>query len=491
MPIKPLSIFLAACLFMALLSCKKDKTLTDPSAKVSFSQDSVLFDTVFTTIGSTTRSIRVINKNNQKINISSVSLEQGSGSSFFLNVDGIKGPTVRDVEILAKDSIYIFIQVNVNPTNQSTPLVIQDKILFNVNGNIQSVALEAWGQDAYYHFPDRAIQFKTGYLPYSLVSPSTNTTVTWNNDKPHVVYGWLVVDSTQKLIINPGVKVYMRQNAGLWVYRFGTLQVNGAPGNEVVFQGDRREADYADAPGQWNRIWINEGHTDNHIDYAIIKNAYIGIQTEVIATTQQPGRLKLTNTVIRNCSKWGFYGVAYNVWGGNNVISNCKEYCAMITLGGKYTFLHTTFANYFAKQGGRGGQAAVHVDNYVTDPNSGAITANHLDSAYFGNCIIDGSQANELELDFTGSANARYGFSHSLLKTAVMTGTNSVNNVFNQASDFKSGVNYDFRINAGSKARGIGDPALILVNPAVLNTDIKGSSRTGGAVDAGAYQYMP
>ncbi len=484
MPVKPL-FFLFACLSMVFLSCKKDKTLTDPSAKVSFSQDSVLFDTVFTTIGSTTRAIRVINKNNQKINISSVSLEQGNASNFFLNVDGVKGRQVNGVEILANDSIYIFIQVNVNPTSQNTPLVIQDKILFNVNGNIQSVALEAWGQDAYYHFPDRAIQYKTGFLPYSLLSSSTNTTVTWSNDKPHVIYGWLVVDSTQKLVINQGVKVYMHKGAGLWVYRFGCLQVNGVAGNEVVFQGDRREGDYSDQPGQWDRIWINEGRLDNHINYAIIKNSYIGLQTEVIATTQQPGRLKLTNTAIKNCSKWGLYAVAYNIWGANNTISNCKEYVAALTVGGKYTFLHSTFANYFDKEGGRGGQVCVHIDNYTGS------TPNNLDSAYFGNCIIDGSQANELELDMKAGANARYEFDNSLLKTAVIAATNSTNNVFNKASDFRSVSNYDFRLNSGSKARGIGDPAILLINPAVLNTDLKGDSRTSGAVDAGANQYTP
>lgn len=484
MRLKPL-FFLFACLFVALLSCKKDRTLTDSSAKVTFSQDSVLFDTVFTTIGSTTRSIRVVNKNSQKINISAIMLESGSGSNFSLNVDGVKGKEVRDVEILAKDSIYIFIQVNVNPTSQNTPLIIQDKIIFSVNGNVQSVALEAWGQDAYYHFPDRAIQFKNGYLPYSLISPSTNTTVTWNNDKPHVIYGWLVVDSLQKLIINQGVQVYLHKGAGLWVYRFGCLQVNGLKGNEVVFQGDRREARYMDEPGQWDRIWINEGRMDNHINYAIVKNSYIGVQTEVITTTSQPGRLKLTNTQIRNCSKWGLYSVAYYIWGANNVISNCKEQCAMLTLGGKYTFLHSTFANYFAQDGGRGGQACVHIDNFIGS------TPNPLDSAYFGNCIIDGSQANELDLKTTPSATANIEFDNCLLKTAPLTATTSANNVFNQASDFKSVVDYDFRLKSSSKARGIGNPTILLINPLLLNDDLHGNSRTSGPIDAGATQYVP
>ena len=475
-------IIVLAWLSISFVSCKKDRTLTDPSAKIAFSQDSVLFDTVFTTIGSTTRNIRIINRNNQKITLSSVRLEQGGNSNFFLNVDGIKGKEVNNVEILANDSIYVFVQVNVNPGSSNSPLIIQDKIVVDVNGNQQTVALEAWGQNAYYHFPNQAIQYKNGFLPYSTVAAGTNTTVTWVNDKPHVIYGWLVVDSTQTLIINAGVKVYLHQNAGLWVYRYGTLQVNGTYGNEVVFQGDRRELDYSDKPGQWDRIWINEGHTDNHINYAIIKNSYIGIQAEALLSLTQPKRLKITNTIVKNCSKWGLYAVAFNIWGANNLFVNCKEYCAALTLGGKYTFLHTTFANYFDKTGGRSGLPSVHIDNYYST------TPLNLDSAYFGNCIIDGSQGNELEMDLKTGATANVIFNSCLLKTAVITGTASVNNVFNKTADFSSVSNYDFRLNAGSKAIGIGDAALLSISP-VLSQDIKTTLRTA-PVDAGAHQHL-
>lgn len=79
------------CFSISFISCKKDKLLTDPSATVAFSQDSILFDTVFTTIGSATRNIRIINNNNQKINISAIYLEQGQSSNFMLNVDGVPG----------------------------------------------------------------------------------------------------------------------------------------------------------------------------------------------------------------------------------------------------------------------------------------------------------------------------------------------------------------------------------------------------------------
>lgn len=486
--------FITICLSVSFMSCKKDKFLTDPSATLHFSQDSILFDTVFTTIGSTTRNIRVINKHNQKVKISSVRLEKGQSSNFFLNVDGTPGRLVQDVEILANDSIYIFVQVNVNPTSALSPLIIQDKILFDVNGNQQSVELEAWGQDAHYHFPTTAIQYKDGYLPYSTVSANSNTTVVWgggtgaSDNKPHVVYGWLVVDSTQKLVINAGVKVYFHQNAGLWVYRYGTLQVNGTQGNEVVFQGDRREADYADMPGQWDRIWINEGHTDNYINYAIIKNNFIGIQASILSNPNQPTKLKITNTIIKNCSKWGLFTQYFSVWSGNNVIANCKEYCAAITMGGNCTFLHTTFANYYNQEGGRGGQPCVYVGN-----NDGTQDW-PIDSVYFANSIIDGSQGGELEMAITSSTlspGQLCKVTNCLIKGSMPTTTliTNTNNLFNANAAFDNTNNYNFEIKNNSAAKGLGDGVFISPYP-FLNQDIKGNLRNSPS-DAGAYVAQP
>lgn len=500
------------CISASFISCKKDKLLTDSSAKISFSQDSVLFDTVFTTIGSATRNIRIINNNKQKIKISSLTLEKGSSSQFILNVDGVSGNHFSDIEIDAHDSIYVFIQVNVNPTNALSPLIIQDKIVLQVNGNEQSLALEAWGQDAHYHLPDKAIQFKNGYLPYSIVSASNNTVVTWgggalgqpDDDKPHVIYGWLVVDSTQTLVINKGVKVYFHQNAGLWVYRYGTLQVKGQAGQEVTFQGDRRESDYADLPGQWDRIWINEGSVNNSIDYAIIKNGYIGVQASlypffvppnsIYYDSNAPKKLKITNTIIKNCSSWGIYAQSFHVFGGNDVVVNCKDYCGVFSEGGNYTFIQSTFANFFNQDGGRSGKPCVHIDNYRVE--NGVNKVLPLDSAFFGNCIIHGSQGNELELDIkTGTSNpTNYKFSYSLIQT-----TNNMSDplIFDNCKqslppDFKNIASYDFSLGNNSNAINMGNGAMNNIAPYIsfLNADITGSKfrNSDGSPDAGAYE---
>lgn len=481
-------------LLLGSTSCKKNKLLIDSSAKVDFSADSVMFDTVFTQAGSTTRQIRVINNHDERINISSIDVQGGSASPFFLNVDGTPGRSFTDIEIAGHDSLFIFIQVFVNPNNTNSPLVISDAINFKVNGNTQTVYLEAWGQDAYYHKPTNAIKFiNGGYLPYTTISTMTPATVTWVNDKPHVIYGWLVVDSTQTLIINAGVKVHFHQNAGLWVYTGGTLKVKGTLGNEVIFQGDRLEPSMQDEPGQWDRIWINEGDkfsTGNEIDYAIIKNGFIGVQAELLfAPVGDPNikcRLKITNTKIQNMKKYGMFNIAYGVYGGNNVISNCKEYCLTCVAGGNYTFLHSTFANFWTKDSRP--TPCVYINNY-----SGS-TQLPLDSCYFGNCIIDGNSASELELDINNGTTfpPKHKFSYCFIRTTSNLSSNPtvfINcNPNGMLTAFNDPALYKFDLGNGSSAQNLPNNATTTGDASTFPTDIMGNTRLVTNPDAGAYE---
>lgn len=484
-------LFLRTVLFISLtvltISCKKDKLITDSSAKIRFSQDSVLFDTVFTTIGSATRNIRIVNDNNQKIKISSLVLQSAGSTGFKLNVDGVPGNSFTDLEIAAHDSLYVFIQVNVNPNILNSPFIISDAINLNVNGNEQKLYLEAWGQNAYYHRPTNAIKFKDGsYLPYSTVSTqTTNITVTWTNDKPHVIYGYLVVDSAQKLIMQPGTRVFMNYKAALWVYRYGELQVLGQKGNEVTFQGARRESEYSDEPGQWDRIWINEGSVNNIIDYAIIKNGYIGVQAELFGNNfNEPRRLKITNTKIQNMSLWGFYGLAYNVYGGNNVFSNCQEHSVNLQLGGKYTFIHCTFANFWNKAKTRD-KPTLNINNYTTQQ------VLPLDSAYFGNCIIDGTLANEVGIDVTNDATFPpfYAFSNCWLKTNINTsdGNKFINIRTGSSLNYVSPSSYNFEINNGENQVKNFVHSKATADLAKFQFDLKGFMRNNTSISAGAY----
>src|ERR1043165_2009361 len=209
-------------LFFPLIfsSCKKDELLTDPSAKLEFSTDSVLFDTVFHFAGSTTKVFRIYNRHEQPLNISKAYLAAGSGSAFKLNIDGVSttaaDPIIDDIEILGGDSLYVFVQVYANPSG-SLPVIVKDSIIFETNGNIQDVKLMAIGQDVYLHKPLPG-KFYSIMSSWSFGSPDTVLPV----DKPHLVFGYVVIDSAHKVTIPAGGKFYMHNNAVLWVYRDGT-----------------------------------------------------------------------------------------------------------------------------------------------------------------------------------------------------------------------------------------------------------------------------
>ena len=147
------SVMLAAFLFsISVSSCRKENFLNDSGVKLQFSKDTVVFDTVFSTIGSTYRRFIVTNSYNQPIVVSQIRLGKGTASAYRMNVDGLSGVIVKDLEIPAKDSIYVFVEVTIDPTNANNPFVVEDKIHFVTNGNSQSVELAAWGQNAYFHY---------------------------------------------------------------------------------------------------------------------------------------------------------------------------------------------------------------------------------------------------------------------------------------------------------------------------------------------------
>ncbi|MBX3165704.1 MAG: hypothetical protein KF900_14605 [Bacteroidetes bacterium] len=501
---KIILLYLSAFLLLDFYSCKKDKFITDPSAKLEFSQDSVMFDTVFTSLGSATQNIRVRNKNKQKIKISSVWLENGSSSQFMMNVDGTKASIVNDIEIAANDSLYIFIQVNVNPTSNTSPFIIDDAIHFSVNGKEQKVVLQAWGQDAYYHKATNTIKFQDGsYLAYSLCDTlqeafdMIGSEVVWKNDKPHVIFGYLVVDEGQKLKIKEGTQVYLNYKAGIWVYAGGQIQVLGQKDKEVLFTGARFGVDalnnpYANQTGQWDRIWINEGSDNNIIDYAIIKNGYIGIQTEQFGNDSalaKKGQLNLSNTKIQNMSMWGLYSLYYKVLAGNTVISNCQEHSVNISLGGAYYFAHCTFVNFWNGEKTRD-KATVRLNNY-SDKQTLPLNAR------FGNCIIDGKLENEILLDVknSGSFPVTYSISNCWIRTNnaladsdVATFINNVKGGKNDTLKYKDISKYDFQPDPSETKHKNFIGAEATTDAKLFPKDILGTNRDITNVTAGAYE---
>jgi hypothetical protein len=61
-------------LAISMISCQKDQFILGSDALVGFSADSLKFDTVFTSVGSVTKSFKIKNQNNQKIKLSEIKL---------------------------------------------------------------------------------------------------------------------------------------------------------------------------------------------------------------------------------------------------------------------------------------------------------------------------------------------------------------------------------------------------------------------------------
>jgi len=396
-------------IFIAVVSCKKDgKILTDPKASLQFSEDTIIFDTVFTSVGTVTHILKIYNDYNQKLSIASIVLAGGSSSNFRLNIDGEKTTKATDVEIAPHDSLYIFVAATIDPNNANTPMIVTDSIVFNINGKQQDVDLVAWGQDAYYIKPTSQL----ANIKYSIIAHE-NENITLKTDKPYVVYGYMVVDSAGCLTIPAGAKLHFHNKSGLWVYRYGCLNVEGTKDSPVVFQGDRLDYQYRDQSNQWDRIWLNE-HSNTKINYAKILNAFVGIQPDILIDAGlEDSKLILTNTIIANMNVAGILARYFSIEAYNNLIYNIGGPCLALTYGGNYEFRNSTFVSFWTYPSRK--ESAIILNNFNEIQNF------NLEKAIFKNCIIAGNQTEEVTLNKCDNCTEtfNYEFNNCLIKSSA------------------------------------------------------------------------
>lgn len=405
---RSLTIFLSLFLLSLLLtqSCRRDNFITDADAKLGFSTDTLHFDTVFTTIGSATRSFKIYNRHKDAISISSIQLAGGEVSLFRMNVDGIPGVNFHDIEIPGNDSLYVFVEVTVDPNNDALPYIVEDSIFFTTNGNLQKVNLDSWGQNA--HF----------YDSYALSDYDT----VWTNDLPHVIYNYLVVDTLRKLTIQEGCRVYVHGNAGIYV--LGTLQVMGTADSNVTIQGDRLESFFKEVPGQWNGIYFIRTSKNNIIQHAVIKNAIEAINAGYLTTDSTNYNdplsrpvIEMDHTQVYDNQNIGIFSLNAEISATNCLVYSAGQNTVALTGGGKYNFKHCTIANY-SSQYLTPQSAALAVTNIFVFPDYSFVTT-PLEEANFTNCISYGSLAENKDLilgNFEGTE-FNYNFQNCFIKT--------------------------------------------------------------------------
>ncbi|GLB52432.1 hypothetical protein NBRC110019_14720 [Neptunitalea chrysea] len=501
-----LFLFIAS-LSISFFSCREDFEFSPSTGSLEFSKDTVYLDTVFTNIGSSTYNLKVYNHSNTDISIPVIRLANGGSSKFRLNVDGMAGKEFYNVELLAKDSMYVFIETTVDITDFTTTelqYLYTDAIEFDTDQNLQKIELVTLVQDAVFLYPERDDEGTTETLILGEGEDATEISgffldddeLNLTNEKPYVIYGYAAVSSGKTLTIDAGARIYFHADSGIIVASNGSLHVNGELStddelleNEVIFEGDRLEPDFADVPGQWGTIWLTQGSTENIVNYATIKNAMVGIIMDSNDGTANP-TLTINNTKISNSSNYGLWAQTANVVSENSVYGNAGLSSIYCSLGGKYNFKHCTFANYWGN--GYRSYPTVLLDNYL-ETNDGIIAAN-MEEANFYNCIIYGNNSLEFIVNFIDDVTYNYYLSNTLLKFNPtgsvdedlydFTNASLYNNVVrNQDPDFEDSSNSKYAIGEDSAANGLASPT-----EGAVATDINGTTRSTTTPDAGAYE---
>lgn len=409
----------------SICSCRSDFETVASTGDLTFSKDTIYLDTVFSNIGSSTYRLKVFNKSKNDISIPSIKLGKGLSSKYRMTVDGMQGTNGKifnNVTLLAKDSLYVFIETTANIADANpSDFLYTDQIQFDSGENLQNVELVTLIQDAIFLYPSRFTDGTTETLPIGDQKidgfyldendPINGNELQFSNDKPYVIYGYAAIPSNKTATFEAGTRVHFHANSGLIVANKASININGTVSitdkleNEVIFEGDRLETNFSDVPGQWGTIWLTDGSTNNTLNHLTIKNATIGL----LIQNNDGSTVSIKNTQIYNSSTFGILAQTAKINGKNVVINNAGLASLACTYGGNYSFTHSTFNNNWNSSQ----QVAVLVSNYIL----GAIPeVKDLTAATFNNCIIYGSYSNEMSLNKKTGATFEYQFNNCLIK---------------------------------------------------------------------------
>ena len=470
-------------LLVGMVSCRQGIVSDDPTLTLQFSHDTVLFDTVFTTIGSSTKRVMVYNPNKNALCIEQVSIRDGK--YFHLNLDGENSmEELRNITLRGGDSLFLFVRAYIDPQKENSPVLIEDEIAFGVNGNIQSVLLQAYGQNI------KKIRNDKGLVVYQ------NLTLT--NEKPYLMYDTVAVAGS--LTIQAGATIYM--HAGAMLYAYGNVSALGTQDEPIIFRGDRTDmlfdsVPYRMASGQWNGIYlVNPADMlppTYQIEYMDVLSGGVGLYVYSEAKDSLP-QLTLQNSRIHNHSIYGLVLQNVDATVVNCEISNCASYCVYLA-GGKHNFVHNTIASYYGYP-----YTNLNIHQNILADDVAAVYINNLSKntaqtvSSFKNCIITGGRKNNVVVATPFSEYYEGRFEGNYLRSDSLDKAYAKNNVYASDSDstvfrniyylYKEYHYYDFHLDTLSPARGIGDSIVALPYP----LDREGVQRKGKP-DAGCYEF--
>lgn len=452
-----------------LFSCNRINNAN--SGKLSFYNDTVFFDTIFTQIGSTTKMFTVHNQTNKAIKIDRIFLLGQNSSKYRLNIDGSPENEAENIIIDAKDSLFIFVEVTINTAKDN--LIEEDAILFVSGDYTQKIILYAVGKDVH------------------LINSKILQTQTWIDDKPYLIYNSVLVDSLETLTIEPGVEIYSHRYSNIYVK--GTVIANGNIDNIIELRGDRiDDSYYTDKPGQWGGFVFLFGSENNILDYVKISEATVGVFVDTMLNDVTP-TVTISNTEISHCSHSGIYALNTYIEGYNMLISDCGVHNIGLFMSGIYKFYHCTLQNNYSASVRN--SPVVGIQNYYVNKENEAVYGGFI-SALFVNSIIYGNLENEFVVSAYDKPNSlEFLVQNCMLKLDLSLIDTSLamfeNVIVNEEPNYVEKEEFNFHLTKESPAIDKANFTIDNLNIAMLQFDIDGIDRLiDSKPDIGAFEFI-
>ena len=421
--IKRIFFFLIAVLALLTACSDNDSFTTDRSHRLTFACDTILMDTLFARVPSSTYSFWVHNQSGDGLRLRSVRLERSGQSGFRANVDGtFLNPVVNNLEIRKGDSIRVFVEVTAFENASAEPQLVEDNLLFTLESGVeQRVNLRTYSWNAE--------QWQT-------LDVTENMTI--ESSTPIVIYGGIHVAKDAMLTIK-NTELYFHDGAGITVD--GALTVENS-----LLRGDRLDhmfdyLPYDRVSGQWKGITVKPHAVGCLLLDSELRNAMDGIVADTTTVV-------LSGSTVHNCKGSGLWAHDCVVDIQYSTLSNTLKDCLTL-LGCQATLDHVTLAQFYPLSANRGFALRFEPSEQVF-----SLTCSNTLVTGYAEDVIEG------EVD----ENSKYSFVNCLLRTVVPEDTQFFKDIIWEKKDDdiqgkkhfvlvdEDNLIYDFRLKEESPA---------------------------------------
>ena len=322
--------FFIAMIAVLMTACTDNDSFSSSTGnRLSFSEDTIRFDTLFSTIPSATQTFWVRNQSDDGIRIRTARLERSNQSGYRVNVDGTYlDPVGSDFEVRKGDSILVFVEITTHETHSMEPQLVEDNLIFTLeSGAEQRVNLQTYSWDAQ-KIADLIVKQDT------VIESSA----------PILVFG-------QGIRVEEGATLTLR-NTEFYFHDGAGIEAHGnVIAENCLFRGDRLDRMFSYLPydrvsGQWRGISLLSVNAGNVFVDCEIRNAVDAIICDSTS-------LYLYNSVIHNSSGEGLSARHSTLFVDYCQFTNTFGDCLGL-YGCEATIQHSTLAQFYPFSANRG-----------------------------------------------------------------------------------------------------------------------------------------